>query len=339
MNQDILNKKNMIDKYLKRIKHLCLFDILINDTNNLSLYIRLDYDKRSATYRVIWVNLSQMTSNKVEQWINSNLIYPNNVEKFKAIIGTNGITPDYEDNDDINASVIINSYITDYKNNRKRFEFKRYIPNCWAFLGEALFILFDAIPKYLFVEFQILTQKLVNPTVNSIFIFDLNKENIDELFDDETIKLGKEYFNNNRVTYIEKQKDATYSIVCGNQNYLNVIHYMDETKEMQMSCTCGENHFCKHMYATLLAMKDKQEYKFFKIAYIDENKSILDNIQNFNYFLCAGIYKDSFVIINNDNFEFVPILQNNKLNFKIVEDDNNHTLEKELKEYLDKKEK
>ncbi len=339
MNQEILNKKNLIDKYLKKQKHICIFDILTNDVNNLSLYIRLDYVKKSSLYKVIWVNLTQMTSNKASEWINTNLIYPSQAEEFKRIIATNGITKDYIDNDDINCSVIMNSHITNYPNNKTTFEFKRYIPECWSFLADALFIIFDSMPKYLFVEFQVLTQKLVNPNVNSIFIFDLNKDNIDDLFEDKIIERGKEYYKNNRVTYIEKQNDTTYAIVSGTQNYLTVVHYLDNTKEMQLSCTCDCNHFCKHMYATLLAMKDNVNYKFFKIAYIDDSKSILDNIQNFNYFLCAGIYKDSFVIINNDNFEFIPILDNTILKFKIVEDDKNHTLEKELKEYLDKNQK
>ena len=336
MNQELLNKRNLIDKYLKKNKHICLFDVLTIDVNNLSIYIRLDYVKTSNTYKVIWVNLTQMTSNKVEQWINSNLIYPSKVEEFKEIIASNGITKDYIDEDDIDASVIINSYITGYEFTKNTFEFKRYIPLCWSFLADALSIIFDAMPRYLYVEYQVLTQKLINPTHDSIFIFDLQKDNIDDLFDENIIKRGKEYFDNNRVTYIEHQKDTTYALVCGTQNYLTVVHYLDETKEMQMSCTCDCNFFCKHMYATLLAIKNKKEYKFFKIAYIDDSKSILDNLQNFNYFLCAGIYEDYFVIINNDNFEFINILDNNKLNFKIVEDDKNHTLEKELKEYLEK---
>ena len=48
MNQEILYKKNLIDKYLKKEKHICIFDILTNDVNNLSFYIRLDYSKKSS---------------------------------------------------------------------------------------------------------------------------------------------------------------------------------------------------------------------------------------------------------------------------------------------------
>ena len=339
MNQEIIKNKKLIDKYLKKEKHICVFDILINDVNNLSFYIRLDYSKKNSLYKVIWVNLTQMSTNKASEWINSSLIYPTQVEKFKEIIATHGITQDYIDEDDIECNVIMNSYITNYVNNKKTFEFKRYIPLCWSFLADAIYIIFDALPRFMFLEFQVLTQKLVNPKINTIFVFDLEKDNIDDLFEDKIIEMGKEYYKNNRVTYIEHLKDTTYAIVCGTQNYLTVVHYSKSTKEMQMSCTCDCNHFCKHMYATLLAMKDKLEYKFFKISYIDNSKSLLDNISNFSFFLCAGIYKDSFVIINNDNFEFIPILNDNMLNFKIVEDDKNHTLEKELKEYLDKNQK
>lgn len=336
MNQEILNKKNIIDKYLKKQNHICVFDIMINDIDKLSLYIRLDYVKKASLYKVTWVNLTQMTTNKASDWVNTNLIYPNSVEEFKAIIATNGITKDYIDNDEINSSVIMHSYITNYETNRKEFIFKRYIPSCWSFLADAIYILFQAMPRYLFLEFQVLTQRLVETKKDAIFIFDLNKDNIDNLFKKEIIERGKDYYNNNKVTLIEKQNEATFAVVSGKQNYLTTIHYINETKEMQMSCTCDCNFFCKHMYATLLAMKNNEERKFYKIAYVDDNKSILDNIKNFNYFLCAGIYQDTFVIINNDNFEFLPILENNKLKYKIVEDDKNHTLEKQLQKYIDK---
>ena len=75
MDFDIIRKKNLIDKYFKKKKYLCLFDILFSEKESASVYIRLDYDKKTSTYRVNFVNLTNMISNKVESWINTNLIY------------------------------------------------------------------------------------------------------------------------------------------------------------------------------------------------------------------------------------------------------------------------
>ncbi len=338
MDKVLLNKKNKVDKYLHKNKHICLFDVIINDLDNICLYIRLDYVKTSNLYKVTWMDLKQMNIKKMKDWINSNLIYPNNVDHIKALVVKNGFTKDYEDKNDINSEVIIHSYLKEYDTNRKTFMFNRYIPKCWSFLADILFILFETMPKYLFVEFQILTEKLVDPKVNSVFVFDSKKDKIDNLFNDEIKNIGKQLYEKNRVTFIEKLRDVNYAIVSTDLNYLVSIYDLENTKEMQMSCTCESNHFCEHMYAAILKMKDKKELKFFKIARVDNDENILENLSNFNYYLCAGIFEDTFVIINHDNFEFVPILENNKLNYKIIEDDDKKTLEKSLKKYLNKKE-
>ena len=85
----IYKKKKLIKKYLKRKSYLPLFDILFEYVDNTSNYIRLDYVKKDGTYRVTWVNISLMNTNKVESWINSNLIHPSKVDEFKQIIASN----------------------------------------------------------------------------------------------------------------------------------------------------------------------------------------------------------------------------------------------------------
>ena len=339
MNKTLLDRKNKIDKYLKRKKHLCLFDLFFNDLDKFVLYVRLDYVKTNNTYKVVWVNVTQMNSNRTEDWINMNLIYPSEVEKIKSYIAQNGITSDYEDDSNVNSKCIMNSYITNYENNRKTFEFNRYIPKCWEFLADVLYVLFEALPKYLYPEFQILIENLIQPKKDQIFVCDKEKDDIDDLFNDNTKITGADIYNQNRVTYIEKVKDVYYSIVSTDSNHLVSVYDIKETNEMQLSCTCENNEFCEHMYATLQAIKDNKEYKYFKIARIEDDKSLIDNINNFNYYLCAGIHEDNFVVILADSFQFLPILENGKLNYKIIEDDDKKTLEKELKKYLNKNKK
>ena len=135
--------------------------------------------------------------------------------------------------------------------------------------------------------------------------------------------------------FIETINNITYSVVKGTQEYLVTINHHKDTNEMQLSCNCAYPSFCKHMYATILALQNKEEKKFYKITPVDNNKSLLDNIKDFNYFLCLGIVDDYFLVVDNNELHIVPILENNMVSAKIVEDDENKTLEHQLKEYLD----
>ena len=340
MNEkEILQKKDLVDKYLNKKKYLCLLDAFFYNIDGISIYIRLDYNHKNATYKIDWVNLSAMEDNKVENWLNCNLLYPTMVDKIKGIIASNGMVDEYNDKSTFNSKVIINSYLKDYKYNINTFEFKRYIPNTWMFLADVLFIIFDGMPKYMYSLFQILIERIIEPDINCAFNFDLKKDNIDKLFYDEIIEKGKKYYKEKRVKFLEKQNDCYNSVVSGTKDYLVSIIYKEDTKEIQMSCNCPCESFCKHIYATLLAIKNKEEHKFFKISHIDDDKNIIDNIKNFNYLLCVGIVDDYFVIVDNFDFAFIPILKDNKLLFKIVEDDGKKSLEKALNKYLRKHQK
>ena len=335
MNEkEILKKKDLINKYFNKKKYLCLFDMYFYNIDNLSMFIRVDYINKTQTYRVSWVNLGAMTSNKVEDWINSSLVYPSMIDKLRNIIANNGIVEDYVDKDNINSKVIINSYLINYETNKKRFEFKRYLPACWQFLADALFVIFDGMPKYTFPLFQIIIEKMIKPDINCVFVYDLEHNNFDELFENQIITRGRTYLKEDRILFLEKELDTYNSVVRGTQDYLVTITNKKETKEVQMTCTCPHNTFCKHIYATLLAIKNKKEKKFYKIAHIDDKKDIINNIKEFNYLLCVGILDDYFVVIDNLNFAFLPILSNNILNYKIVEDDDKKTLETDLNRYL-----
>ena len=339
MNEkELLQKKKLVDKFLKKKKYLCLLDALFYNVDGVSVYIRLDYNPKNSTYKIDWINLSSMEDKRVEHWINSNLIYPSMVDKIKGIIASNGITKDYNDNDKIDSKVIINSYLKDYECNRKTFEFHRYIPKCWKFLADLLLVIFDGMPKYLFPLFQITVEKIIIPDTNCVFNFDLKKDDIDKLFNYEIIQRGKKYYDDKKILFLEKTNDCYNSIVEGSQKYLVSIINKDKTKEIQMTCNCPCDGFCKHIYATLLAIKNKEEHRFYKIANYDDS-NIMDTVKNFNYLLCVDIVDDCFIVVDNFTLAAIPILKDNKLTFKVLEDDEKKTLEKKLNKCLKKYQK
>ena len=334
MNLDINQKKQLVENYFKKKKNTPLIDVYFDDLEKLSLYIRLELNKKTNTYRLYWVNLTAMESKKVEDWLNSNLVYPSTIDKIVDTISMIKEIKDNNEESDIKANVTVNFYF-DYFNNS--FSFNRYIPKCYDFLADIFYYMFDAIPKYLYLIFQIMIEKLVVPQLNTVFVYDIN-DNIDELFDEKVIKDGKKCYKENKVTLIEKKEesDITYAVVKGRSNYLVSIINNPLTKEVSFTCNCDSNSFCKHIYATLLAMKNNETRKFFKVASVGEKGSIMDIIKNFNYEFCADIYGDNFVIVKSDSFVLYPIIINGKITFKIIEDDKDKTLEKKLNEYLKK---
>src|SRR5574344_1151344 len=114
MNLDLNSKKNLVDKYLKKNKMNPLLDILINNVDKTDMNIILTYQEKANTYRVNWIDLSAMENNNISVWMNSNLMFPDKVERIKQIIALNGISEDYIDTDDIHSNIKISSFMNNY---------------------------------------------------------------------------------------------------------------------------------------------------------------------------------------------------------------------------------
>lgn len=335
MQLSLSKKKTLVDKYLKNCKMVKIFDIYMENIDSISMYITLTYQLKSKTYRVNWVDLTAMENNKVGDWFNSNLLFPEKAEKFKSIIATNPNCEAFIDKDSIDSRVLMNSYITNYDPKIRTFEFKRYIPRCWSFLNKAILILFQNLPGNCFSFYQIMMEKLISPEKGYIFYYDEKKNDLDRLFDEKVKIAGKTIYDSKAVTFIEKVKDVYYGIVETDAKYLVEIMVKDDVKEAQLFCSCGCQSFCQHMYASLLAIKNKTGNKFYKITEKNEELSLLDRVKNFNYYLCLGIKGDSFIVIIGNRIAALPILDiGNNMNWEIVEDDEKKTLEHSLTSFL-----
>jgi hypothetical protein len=336
METDKINaKQKLITKYLKKNNEINIFTILLNNIDGANIYIALCWHKKNKTFRVFWFDINHMETDKVSDWVNSNLIFVERVNEFKRIIAEHGMSEEYIDKDDINDSqIIMQSFITNYEFNRQLFTFKRYIPKCWQFLADAIYILFDNMPRVYYLFFQIMIEKIIIPSENNIFAWDLKKNDITKLFNPEVQKIGNQIYENNQINKMESIKDTTYALVTGKQNNLVTILNNPQTKEVAFTCTCHKHTFCEHIYAAYLAYQNKYISKYYKISYKDENKSLLERLKSFSYFLCLDIDNNDFIVIKNSKIVRVPILDNKgKCNWEILED-NNQYLENRLKEYL-----
>ena len=224
MNKELKNKKELVDKYFKKLKAMPILDLLLEDVDQTFMYIRLDYFDKSMTYRVSWIDLSAFSSNKAEEWVNSNLIYPKLVENIKKVFAENGTSPDYEEtNKSLKNQVIINSYVTGYEYNRKTFTFFRHIPTCWSFLADILVPIFNNMPRVCFSFFQILVESLDQPHLNAPFVCNLDTFDFTSIFNKKAITKAKELKNN--LLFIETNVNQTYAIIQDDYNYLTSIYY------------------------------------------------------------------------------------------------------------------
>ena len=105
---------------------------------------------------------------------------------------------------------------------------------------------------------------------------------------------------------------------------------------MQVYCSCPCEFYCKHIYAVILAIRNNDFNRFYKINYKNPNLSIMDRVLNFDYQLCMGIIEKNFEIINNDGeIELIPIFDSNgKCNWQILEDDEDMTLARQLQDII-----
>lgn len=163
------------------------------------------------------------------------------------------------------------------------------------------------------------------------------EDDIDKLFSYQIVQRGKKYFEESKVQFLEKIDDRYFAIVEGTEKYLTIIKYKEEEKKMQVYCSCPCEFYCKHMYAVILAIRNKKFSRFYKILYRNPEKSLLERVMDFDYLLCLGLVEQNFEILNGyGEIELIPILdKNGKYNWEVLEDTEDEKLAKEIKYFLD----
>ena len=83
----------------------------------------------------------------------------------------------------------------------------------------------------------------------------------DKIFDDYIISLGKEYYENNAVEYVERTSEGIFATVYGTENY-SVNIDLEGNKITDMHCSCPyyltTGYPCKHMYAALECVENNE---------------------------------------------------------------------------------
>ena len=335
-------KISMIKKYYR--KQPIFLDLTLINYEENNIYIILNYMKKTNSYRLSWFNLDVIEDNDVEKYLSCSYISANIIELIKEDFAKFIVNSTYTDELLTDRDVVIlNANIKTKVDDKINVSFKKYLPKTLGHLFDLFIFIFRNMPKqyepFLFELLAKLTDTTEKYEYKKEFEFDLFEDDIDKLFSYQIVQRGKKYYEESKIKFLEKIDDRYFAIVEGTEKYLTIIKYNEEKKTMQVYCSCPCEFYCKHMYAVILAIRNKEFNRFYKIMYKNPDKSLLERVMEFNYFLCLGVLEQNLEIINNyGELELVPILDiNNKYNWEILEDSEDEKLTKQIKYFLDNK--
>ena len=87
-----------------------------------------------------------------------------------------------------------------------------------------------------------------------------------EIYLTETRERGQKYYEEGRVHFLEKIGNSYFAIVEGTESYVVIINQVDDS-HIRFWCSCKYNTFCKHLYAVLLAIRNKKFNNFLRYEY------------------------------------------------------------------------
>lgn len=344
INIENQNKIKAIKKYYK--KYPTILELTLTEYEHMNMYIILNYYKKTNTYRLSYFLLDKVDIKNIESYLSCTCVSPNSINAIREDFANFKVSSKYfeetlENDYLVNLKINISTGVDDCVD----VVFRKYLPKSLGHLIDIFIFIFrgclcnDCLPLLheILAQFTDSTSKF---EYKKEFNFNLFTGDIDKLFNYQIVQRGKKYYEESRVTFLEKTDDDTdkyIAVVEGTEKYIVLIRYKEDKEIMQVYCTCPCEFYCKHMYAVILAIRNKEFNRFYKITYKNPNLSLLDRIMNFDYYYCLGVVEQNLEIVNNDGeIELVPILdKNGKYNWEVLEDSENEDLTKEIKYFLD----
>ena len=335
MKKKEVNVFEFINKHLAKKGHELVMSIFLGDYNNHEIYIRFDYLPKLSVYKVVWVDMKFIDLKNIDAYINQQIVTKYIAMQIVEHILEIENDSDYRIDDDIKGDRV---EILLYKNGGiKEFIFDRFLPLDWSFLIDPIALVFSYLPRsmevFLNEIFAIYDGTSEKYNAMKPIKFDLINGDDDKVFKPQVILGGTKYYESDRVEFLEKIDNHYLAIVEGMVPYLVNIRE-DEDGYAFLWCNCKNTGYCKHIYAALLAIRDKKFKPFFKVGYIGKDETLLEKVMAGKFFLCFGIEGDQLLLITAESIVFkADIMVNGKKVFEVIEDDDDCTLSKALEEY------
>lgn len=322
---------NIINKIFNHHKIENILVLSLKEYEGYNISLELDYDVNDNTYYIIYDDDgNELYNSKIVIPANDALMIVNIINQLRIY--------EYNDlKDDIKTEIV--EFKANIDDRVYNYTFNSFVPENLLYLSDILYFLFMSLPKKYFPLFEELIAKLNKTeykyTYKKAFKFDLYRGKLSNIFDDEIIKRGEDYYNNQRVRFVERIKDSYYATIEGSTGiYTVIIDYDNKTKMTKMYCSCPCEFFCKHMYATIKCIRNKEFYKYYKVRYIEENADLYNKMFSQNYYLSLGLVDDKITLLMPDgSIKTVYVLDKDKKPmFEVVEEDDEKSLSNKIKE-------
>ncbi len=321
-----------VDKNLEKVNKFfkerdLILEIILKNYENYNFYIRINYMEKENFYKIFFIDLDTIFEDSIEKYIMSGPILNYLVNKILIISCL--YTNKFKKIGNIDEANYVSLKIKNkFIKKELSLSFNKYIPKEYNFLADIFVFVFNELPKkldiFLFELLAELTNSVKKYENNARKNFDLFNDDLKLIFDEKTRELGKIYYEKNWFKYLEKIGNNYYALIADEENYFIEVDYDKELKELKMSCSCQTNECCSHLYAVLLAIKNKKKYKkFCKVKYIDETSTLIEDILNFEFYFCIGINdKDIKIVDTYGNIMEAPLKDyNGKCNWVVLEDE------------------
>lgn len=336
--KDYKGKLECIEKYYSN--DTLFFAAYFNNYNSFHIYIRIDYIEKLKCYKLRWFDLDFVKTSKLSVYESCEYIEEDVVLEIEKLCSN--LTIDQKKNywgKENNVGIYIDAKC---KNSEEvKIKFYKYIPEGHNELCNIMSLVFDNLPGKLNPFYKEISYIYSGDADNFVyennFRFDLFKGDLDKLFEIPVVIRGTRYYDERRVLFLEKVDDRYFAVVNGNELYVVIIKYDEVSKDMQVYCSCPYEGFCKHVYAVIMAIREKDFKKFYKIMPKRNYSDMFDKLMNINYVFSIGMVEDVFGILTDDgNIKWVNILdEENNSKWVIVEDDNDNKLTKSMTKFLD----
>lgn len=333
---DFENKIKLIDKYYKDDK--LFLKMYFDDYNTFHIYIRLDYEVSSKSYKLRWFDLDRVKSDEIKCYESSEYLEASTVDYLKFVAENLEVSSDIADGPDCNVSLFMDCKCKNKKNLNIRFY--KNIPNGMKDLSRVFEVVFFSLPKKINAFYEEVCERGASEyQYEKTFKFNLFNDDLSLLFDATSEERGRKFYKEDNILYLEKMENKYVGVIIDDEPCAVVVKYDGKNHDMRVQCSCPMDDFCKHIYAVIKAIRDDKFNDFYKVMPKKEAKDKFSKEKiSFKSMLCVGVINGKLAIINNDNeVVYCDIFDSKKnLLWDIVEDDNKNRLTDALK-YLKNK--
>lgn len=318
-------KIKLIKKYLQKKKETPVLEIIIRDYNNANFYMAIIYAKKIEKFKTLFIPLDVIENVQIEEYTCYQFMSMREVENVLVQLET--IKEKYQAEDTRNNlnKNITNFYIEiNILLDKELYNFKttRYLPKDWKFLFEPVVTIFEHLPNIMSQLGEEILSVIMNTEdqidYQSSLSCDLFQDDIDKLFTNATREKGLTYFNEGRINFLERVNGKYFAII---NNHLVIVEYNKHQKILNLFCDSTCYIYGEFVYAVLMAIKNDQFKKFYKISVIKNNKGEKSN------YLCYGATKNALKVIKGSKLAEISKQLWKDGNINILEDENNQLIE------------